>query len=163
MRDYVFYPFVTTKPVAKFTKAVSSRFGAAEKLNISESSLRDYETGLTPVPVGVVVRMADLYGAPELQVMYCKQDCPIGKYVCRTASVEVKDIQTITRNLLYHIEEVKVMQAIGALLKISRDGKVSDCEKDELETIIRMLEGISGDVSDLRLLLEKGGVEDGTD
>ena len=27
MRDYVFYPFVTTKPVAKFTKAVSSRFG----------------------------------------------------------------------------------------------------------------------------------------
>ena len=27
MRDYVFYPFVTTKPVSKMTKAVSKRFG----------------------------------------------------------------------------------------------------------------------------------------
>ncbi|MCR5686430.1 MAG: MBOAT family protein [Lachnospiraceae bacterium] len=28
MRDYVFYPFVTTKPVSKMTKAVSKKFGA---------------------------------------------------------------------------------------------------------------------------------------
>lgn len=27
MRDYVFYPFVTTKPVSKMTKAISKRFG----------------------------------------------------------------------------------------------------------------------------------------
>lgn len=155
--------FSCRKEAAEYNDTLNSRAGAAEKLNVSESSLRDYETGLTPVPVDVVVRMADLYGAPELQAMYCKQDCPIGKYVCRTASVEVKDIKTITSNLLYHIEEVKVMKAIGALLKISRDGKVSDCEKDELECVIQMLEGISGDVSDLRLMLEKRGGESGDD
>ena len=28
MRDYVFYPFVTTKPVSKMTKSISSRFGS---------------------------------------------------------------------------------------------------------------------------------------
>lgn len=154
--------FSCRKDAAKYNDALNSRAGAADRLNVSESSLRDYETGLTPVPVDVVVRMADLYGSPELQAMYCKNDCPIGKYVCRTASIEVKDIKTITGNLLYHIEEAKVLKAIGTLLKISRDGKVSDYEKEELECVIQILEGISSDVSDLRLLLDKEGGANGT-
>lgn len=155
--------FSCRKDAAKYNDALNSRAGAAEKLNVSESSLRDYETGLTPVPVDVVVRMADLYGAPEIQVAYCKNDCPIGRYVCRTVSDEVKSIETITCSLMYHIEEARVQEAISTLLRIASDGKVSDREKEELRSVVRILEETSSDISDLRLLLEKRGGAGGTD
>lgn len=155
--------FLCRKDAAKYNDALNSRAGAAEKLNVSESSLRDYETGLTPVPVDVVVRMADLYGSPELQVTYCKKDCPIGRYVCRTVSDEVKRIDTITCSLIHHIEEARVQDAIKTLIRIASDGKVSDREKDELRSVVQTLEDASSDISDLRLLLEKRGGEDGTD
>lgn len=149
------------KQAAEWIDALGSRAGAAELLNVSESSLRDYETGMTTVPADVVVRMADLYNAPELQVLYCKNDCPIGKYVCRTVSDEVKNIETITCSLLYHISELKVQDAIKTLLRIASDGKVSDSEKSDLGFIVQILENASSDVSDLRLLLEKEGNMDG--
>ena len=113
--------FSCRKDAAKYNDALNSRAGAAEKLNVSESSLRDYETGLTPVPVDVVVRMADLYGAPELQVAYCKNDCPIGRYVCRTVSDEVKSIEAITCSLMYHIEEAKVQEATRIAHELAPD------------------------------------------
>ena len=71
--------FQCRKEAAKYNDRLSSREGASEMLNVSVSSLSNYELGLTPVPTDVVVRMADLYGAPELEACYCKNDCPIGK------------------------------------------------------------------------------------
>lgn len=69
--------FQCRKEAAKYNDRLSSREGASEMLNVSVSSLSNYELGLTPVPTDVVVRMADLYGAPELEACYCKNDCPI--------------------------------------------------------------------------------------
>lgn len=64
--------FQCRKEAAKYNDRLSSREGASEMLNVSVSSLSNYELGLTPVPTDVVVRMADLYGAPELEACYCK-------------------------------------------------------------------------------------------
>lgn len=69
--------FQCRKEAAKYNDRLSSREGASEMLNVSVSSLSNYELGLTPVPTDVVVRMADLYGAPELEACYCKNDCPM--------------------------------------------------------------------------------------
>lgn len=63
-------------------------------LNISVSSLSNYELGLTPVPTDVVVRMADLYGAPELEACYCKNDCPIGRR--KNIATQIRGIEQIT-------------------------------------------------------------------
>lgn len=71
--------FQCRKEAAKYNDRLSSREGASEMLNVSVSSLSNYELGLTPVPTDVVVRMADLYGAPELEACYCKNDCPYWK------------------------------------------------------------------------------------
>ena len=56
------------KAAAKYNDKLNSREGAAELLNISVSSLTDYELGLTKnIPVDKVVLMSDLYNAPELK------------------------------------------------------------------------------------------------
>ena len=52
--------FQCRKEAAKYNDRLSSREGASEMLNVSVSSLSNYELGLTPVPTDVVVRMADL-------------------------------------------------------------------------------------------------------
>ena len=155
--------FSSRKDAGRYNDALNSRAGASELLNVSEASLRNYELGLTPVPVDVVVRMADLYGAPELRSGYCKRDCPIGKFMNRTVSDEVKKIGTVTCSLLHHIQEAKVADAINTLLRIASDGKVNDREIDELKSVVEVLEDAVKDVSDLRLLMEKRGDADGPD
>lgn len=149
------------KNAAKYNDALNSRAGAAEQLNISESSLRDYETGFTPIPVDMVVRMADLYGAPELQISYCKHDCPIGKYIARNFSDEVKDIEKVTCSILYHIQEAETQEAFKKLLAIASDGKVTDEEKIQLHQVVSILEAVTADVNSLRLLMDKRGGRDG--
>lgn len=67
------------KKAAMYNDRLSSREGAAEALGISPSTLADYELGLTKfVPVENVIRMADVYNAPQLKPHYCKNVCPIG-------------------------------------------------------------------------------------
>ena len=155
--------FSCRKSAARYNDALNSRAGAADNLNVSESSLRDYETGLTPVPVDVVVRMADLYGAPELRASYCKNDCPIGRYNSRNISDEVKSISDITVSLICHVHEEKTKAAAKTLLRIASDGKVNEAEKEELRSVVETLEAVSRDVSDLRLLIEKQGGGHGID
>ena len=56
------------KKAAMYNDRLSSREGAAEALGISPSTLADYELGLTKfVPVENVIRMADVYNAPQLK------------------------------------------------------------------------------------------------
>ena len=46
---------------------------------VSPSTLADYELGITKViPVDVVVKMAEVYNAPELMPHYCHNECPLG-------------------------------------------------------------------------------------
>lgn len=153
--------FSCRKDAGKYNDALNSRAGASEMLNVSEASLRNYELGLTPVPVDVVVRMADLYGAPELRASYCKRDCPIGKFMSRTVSDEVKEIGAVTCSLLHHIQEAEVAGAVKALLRIASDGKITGSEQEELRGVVQLLENAVKDVSDLRLLVEKGNSGDG--
>ena len=55
---------------------LNSREGASERLYISDRSLADYERGLTTPPPDVVMRMAEVYEAPELINHYCACECP---------------------------------------------------------------------------------------
>lgn len=61
------------KEAAKYNDKLNSRDGAAELLGISASTLADYELGITKIiPADAILRMADLYNAPELRNHYCK-------------------------------------------------------------------------------------------
>lgn len=60
------------KEAAKYNDKLNSREGAAELLGISASTLADYELGITKIiPADAILRMADLYNAPELRNHYC--------------------------------------------------------------------------------------------
>lgn len=155
--------FSCRKSAARYNDALNSRAGAADKLNVSESSLRDYETGLTPVPVDVVARMAELYGAPELRAYYCKSTCPIGKHNGWSISDEIRSISDITVSLICHVHEEKTKAAARTLLRIASDGEVTEAEREDLKQVVSTLETISKDVSDLRLLMEKRGSRYGID
>ena len=43
----------------------------------------------------------------------------------------------------------------NAVLKIALDGKVSEQERDQLRQIVKFIENIARDASDMRLMLER--------
>lgn len=150
------------KEAARYNDKLNSRDGAAEYLCVSESSLRNYELMLTPVPVDVVVRMADLYGAPELEACYCKNDCPIGKRVAMAA--KLRGIEQITCNLLLHADDDRLNGIKRKLLNIAQDGKLEESEVDAMNSIVAELTNLASDIAELRLYLKKyGGADIGTD
>ena len=61
------------KAAAMYNDKLNSREGAAELLGISQSTLADYELGITKIiPADSIMRMADLYNAPQLRNYYCR-------------------------------------------------------------------------------------------
>ncbi len=139
---------------AQYNEALSSREKAAELLGISPSSLANYELGITKtVPVDMVVMMADLYNAPELRNMYCKLECPIGKFL--SMATDVKDLDNITIRIMNSLDDDEIRGMKKSLLKIAEDGKISEDEKDDFNNILEKLEDIASEVSELKILAEK--------
>ncbi|GCA68018.1 hypothetical protein KGMB01110_24540 [Mediterraneibacter butyricigenes] len=154
--------FQCRKEAAKYNDRLSSREGASEMLNISVSSLSNYELGLTPVPTDVVVRMADLYGAPELEACYCKNDCPIGKR--QNIATKIRGIEQITCSLLDHADDDLMHGIKRDLINIASDGKLDLGEENRLRKIVTELSQFADDVMELRMFLRKyGGESDGID
>ena len=154
--------FQCRKEAAKYNDRLSSREGASEMLNISVSSLSNYELGLTPVPTDVVVRMADLYGAPELEACYCKNDCPIGKR--QNIATKIRGIEQITCSLLNHADDDLMHGIKRDLINIASDGKLDPGEEIRLRKIVTELSQFADDVMELRMFLRKyGGESDGID
>lgn len=154
--------FQCRKEAAIYNDKLSSREGASEMLNISTSSLSNYELGLRPVPTDVVVRMADLYGSPELEACYCKNDCPIGKR--QNIATKIRGIEQITCSLLNHADDDRLHSIKKNLLSIASDGKLDPGEEEGLKKIVADLSDIADDVMELRMYLKKyGGTPDGTD
>ena len=147
--------FACRKRAAKKVEFLKSRMGAAEELGISESSLRNYELGLAPVPEDVVVRMSDLYDAPELESYFCMNECPIGKRIGSALSCDVKRLDTIACSFLYHSDDDKLGQIRSTVLRIASDGKLSPDEKIEMQRAVDYLMNLSKDINDMKLLLQR--------
>ncbi|WP_320957725.1 helix-turn-helix transcriptional regulator, partial [Enterocloster asparagiformis] len=63
---------------AKTNDRLNSREGAAEELGIDRTRLARIELGsIAPYPEEVLL-MADVYHAPELRNIYCREMCPLG-------------------------------------------------------------------------------------
>lgn len=146
--------FACRKKAAQYNETLSSREMAAEQLGISTSSLANHELGITKnVPVDTVVMMADLYHAPELRNHYCKCECPIGKML--PMATKVGGLQSITVRLVNSFDDDVVRDMKKGLLRIAEDGSVSDAEKAELNGIVRFMDTIATEISELRMLEEK--------
>lgn len=136
---------------ATYNERLFSKEGAAELLGISISTLSDYELGLTKiVPADMVVKMADLYNAPELRNLYCREMCPLG---CDMPKIELEDLDRISVKALASFR--KVASAKESLLDIVEDGVISEDERPELARIMATLEEVSSIAQTLKVWVEK--------
>lgn len=140
------------RAAAKYNDRLNSREGAAELLNMSVSTLSDYELGITKsIPVESVVRMADLYNAPELRNHYCTHDCPIGR--TDVAPVKLEELDRLVMELQGCLKCAGVDRE--DLLEIAADGKIDDSEKPQLQQILRDLDAIAEGANSLKLWVQK--------
>lgn len=139
------------KEAAKYNDKLNSREGAAELLGISSSTLADYELGITKIiPAESVMRMADLYNAPELRNYYCRNCCPLG---CDVPRVDVESLDRITVKALSSLRKVQATKE--NLLDITEDGIITEEEKPKLKQILTDLDELSAIAHNLRVWVEK--------
>lgn len=146
--------FCARKEAATHNPALYARDRAAEMIGVSQSTLADYELGVTKVvPVDKVVLMADLYDCPELKTGYCKHECPIGKgYPIKT---KVGGLEGITLRVLKALDKDDIREMRNTLIEIASDGEVDEDEKEELQRILDGLDAIILAASELKLAGEK--------
>ena len=136
---------------AKYNDRLLSKEGASELLGVSVSTLSDYELGITKsVPPDMVLKMSDLYNAPEIRNYYCREMCPLG---CDMPALELEDLDRITVKAMASLRNVA--GAKESLLDITADGIITDDEKPALKKILATLDEISSIVQSLRIWAEK--------
>ena len=146
--------FRCRKDAAVYDERLFSRDGAAELLGVSVSSLADYELGNTKiVPVDKVNLMAELYKAPQLRTLYCKTECPIGKFI--PVATELKGIETVVIQLIHLLDESKIDDIKRNLLSVASDGKIDNYDIPVLKEIKAHLEKIQTAISSLSLICDK--------
>ena len=139
------------KAAAMYNDKLNSREGAAELLGISQSTLADYELGITKIiPADSIMRMADLYNAPELRNYYCRNCCPLGGEVPK---VEMEDLDRISIRALSTFR--KIGETKELLLDITEDGVISEDEKGDLNKVLENLEELEQIAQSLKLWVEK--------
>lgn len=146
--------FACREKAAKYNDLLNSRERAAELLGISTSTLANHELGVTKnVPPDTVVMMSDLYKTPELRSYYCKHECPIGRNL--PLATQVSGLQGITVKILNSMDEDGVRSMKKQLLSIAEDGEITADEQEEFDGIVKKLEILATEISELRMLAEK--------
>ena len=136
---------------AEYNEKFFSKEYAAEQLHISAGQLQDYELGITKcIPPDSIMRMADLYRAPELRNLYCREMCPLGGDM---PVLELEDLDRITVRAMASLR--KVAQTKESLLDITADGIITEDEKPELRKILATLDEISAITQSLKVWTEK--------
>lgn len=136
---------------AEFDERFYSKEFVSELLHISAGQLQDYELGITKcIPPDNILRMADIYNAPELRNLYCREMCPLGSDVPK---LEIQDLDRITVKAMATLR--KMASTKEALLEITEDGMVSEDERPELEKIIKNLDAVTTIAQSLKAWAEK--------
>ncbi len=123
---------------------------AQELVNIERTRLLAIEKDQkTPNPEDVL-RMAKVYGAPELCNYYCSRQCPIGEGRPTLISDDLDRISVTLMSSLYALERVE-----GSIYDILADGRIDPNEVPELDKVIDILEKISYGADSLKLWAQK--------
>ena len=142
------------KDASNWNEKLSSRAGAAELLGMSEDAVRAAETGLDKcMPVEKAVLMADLYNKPELEIYYCKHECPISRHL--PLSYESVTLDRVTVKLIKNLRVEDLEDVKNRLIDIAEDGAITEDEREDFCDILKYLERLAKTVSELRTLGER--------
>lgn len=136
---------------AKCNEKLFSKECAAELLGVSASTLSDYELGYTKiVPTDIVIKMADLYNAPELENIYCTEMCPLGYEMPK---VSVEGLDHISLSVIYALR--KTDEVCDLLVDIARNGVVSEDKKPDMYEILANLKELERITQCLNIWIKK--------
>ena len=136
---------------AEYNEKFFSKEYAAEQLHISAGQLQDYELGITKcIPPDSILRMADVYNAPELRNLYCREMCPLGYDV---PVLEMEGLDRIALKALSVLRKADLTKE--KLLDITEDGFISDEEKPILQEILQTLDEVVSVSQSLKVWVEK--------
>ncbi len=139
------------KKAAMYNEKLQSRAGAAELLGYASSStISDWELGISLPTAQAVLKMADLYNAPELINSYCTEMCPLGGDLQK---VDTNSLDRITIQALASFERLSRTRNI--LLDITADGEISEDEKEPLDQVLRHFEELEKVAQNLKLWVKK--------
>lgn len=134
-----------------YNEKLKSRDGAAELLGYaSASTISDWELGISIPTPEAVLKMSDLYNAPELVNSYCRNMCPLGYDV---PEVKLADIDRIAVKALSSFR--KIADTKENLLDIVEDGQITDEEKPRLNEILENLDELTSVAMNLKCWCEK--------
>lgn len=105
---------------------------AAQLLNVSVDSLRDYEQSQRPVPSDVASAMCDVYQAPYLAVQHLRRSSELGKRV--VPEIQLKDLPEAVLSVLAAVQRFIVKR--DAMIEIVADGKIEEDEQAEWNEIM---------------------------
>ena len=129
-----------------------TREKASEKMaGISDDRIEKIESGKVQIRPDEVLQMSRCYEKPELCNLYCSGECAIG--IEQVPPIREKDLPTIA------LEILSVMRALEKekelLIDIAADGRITQDEISDFETIRSHLQSLSGTVGSLNLWLLK--------
>lgn len=141
---------------AKYNDKLRSRSGAAEALGYaSESTISDWELGISIPAPEAVLKMSDLYNAPELENYYCTNMCPLG---CNIPKADLEALDRISLKALATFRKVEETKEI--LLDITADGVIDEDEKADLQKVLSTLEELEQIAQGMKLWVKKNMQED---
>lgn len=106
---------------------------AAERLELSVESLKQYEGGRRVPPDDVVARMVEVYDLPWLALEHSQATDRLGVL----PEVEAKPLPQATITLTNRLRDAA--DCIDGLLRIAEDGVIDESERSEFDVIVQEL------------------------
>lgn len=114
---------------------------AAERMEVSETTVKAWEQGARVPDNETVARMAELYGTPWLALEHLKQ---AGGALGVLPEVTVQSLPTAAITLINRVLDFAERHRDRQLLRIAEDGIIDEDERPDFDDICRDLDGIVG-------------------
>ena len=114
---------------------------AAERMEVSETTVKAWEQGARVPDNETVARMAELYGTPWLALEHLKQ---AGGALGVLPEVTVQSLPTAAITLINRVLDFAERHRDRQLLRIAEDGIIDKTERPDFDDICRDLDGIVG-------------------
>ena len=114
---------------------------AAERLDVSETTVKAWEQGARVPDNETVARMAELYGTPWLALEHLRS---AGSTLGVIPEITVQSLPTAAITLINRVLDFAERHRDRQLLRIAEDGIIDEDERPDFDDICRDLDGIVG-------------------
>jgi len=136
---------------ARIAAGFGSRETVSAIIKIGQRRIARIELGNTRPYEDEVVRMADVYSAPELLNYYCSTICSIGKD--NVPHIELSTFDRMARKGLAAIRRAKIAENI--LIRIAPDGEIRAGEEAQLLKVLHILQSIEKVTLEMEIYIKK--------